>query len=159
MHSYDHEILLSIVMSSLSRKNSEAELLNTSTGNSKNWLKTEIQKEVPKQTVELRQALDLAINMELRMRNQYQNQQHNTTLIPVGVNAIQYSSSSRSSNWSISSNFHKQGGNRPPLYCSNCGRNWLPNHRERRFAKGKTCNHCGLLDHFAKICRKQKNQN
>ena len=26
-------------------------------------------------------------------------------------------------------------------------------------AKGKTCNTCGLLNHFAKVCRKQKNMN
>ena len=46
--------------------------------------------------------------------------------------------------------------NRPTLYCSNCGGVWLPNHREKCIAKGKTCNNCGLLNHFAQVCRKQQ---
>ena len=89
-----------------------------------NLIDPEIQKELLKQTVEPRQALELAINMKLRMRNQHQIQQHNKTLIPGSVNAILFLASSRSSNWSPSNNFHKQG-NPPSLYCSNCGGNWL----------------------------------
>ena len=49
--------------------------------------------------------------------------------------------------------------NHATLYCSNCGGIWLPNHREKCIAKGKTCNKCGLLNHFAKVCIKQKNVN
>ena len=41
----------------------------------------DIQKELLKQTVELRQALELAINMELGMQNQHKIQQHKKTLI------------------------------------------------------------------------------
>ena len=47
--------------------------------------------------------------------------------------------------------------NRSTLYCSNCEGLWLPNHCDKCIAKGKTCNNCGLLKHFAKICRKQRN--
>ena len=46
--------------------------------------------------------------------------------------------------------------NSSTLYCSNCGRLWLPNHRDKCTAKGKTCNNCGLLNHFGKVCRKQR---
>ena len=46
----------------------------------------EIQKEVLKQTFELRQALELAINMEIGMRNQHQIQQHNKIAVPANVN-------------------------------------------------------------------------
>ena len=35
-------------------------------------------------------------------------------------------------------------------------RNWLSNHRDNFIAKGKTCNNFGLMNHFAKVCRKQK---
>ena len=70
------------------------------------------------------------------------------------MNAIQFPP--RSLNWSIFKNFHKQV-NRPPLFCSNCGGNWKPNHRGNCIAKGKTCNNCGLLILFGKVCRKQKN--
>ena len=69
----------------------------------------EFQNELLKQTVEPRQALELAINKELGMHNLHQFQQHNKTLIPASVNAFQYPPSTRSSNWSLSINFHKQG--------------------------------------------------
>ena len=60
-----------------------------------------IQKELLKLTVESRQALELTIKMELGMRNQHQFQQHNKTLIPARVNAIQFTNKPRSSNWSF----------------------------------------------------------
>ena len=116
----------------------------------------EIQKELLKQTVEPRQALELAINMELGMRNQHQIQQHNKIVIPASVNAVQFPNSSRSPNCQNPNNFPRQN-NRSTLYCSNCGGIWLPNHRDKCITKGKTSNKCGLLNHFAKICRKQNN--
>ena len=87
--------------------------------------------------------------MELGMQNQHQIQQHNKALIQASVNAIQYPPSSRTSNWSLSNNFHNQG-NRSPLYCSI--------HPDKCIAKGKTCNNCGLVNHFTKVCCKQKKQ-
>ena len=95
-----------------------------------NFIEPEIPKELLKQAVEPRQALELAINMELGMRNQHQIQQHNKTLITASVNAIQFPNNARSSNRSFSNNFQKPN-NRPPLYCSKCGVNWLPNHRDK----------------------------
>ena len=121
-----------------------------------NLIDPEIQKELLKQTVEPRQALELAINMELGMRNQRQIQQHNKILIPASVNAVQFPNSSRTPNWSNRNNFHRQN-NRSALYFSNCGGIWLPNHHDKCSAKSKICNNCGLLNHFAKVCRKQKN--
>ena len=47
--------------------------------------------------------------------------------------------------------------NRSTLCCSNCGGFWLPNHRDKCIAKGQTCNNCGPLNHFAEVCRKQRN--
>ena len=120
-----------------------------------NLIDPEIQKELLKQTVEPRQALELAINMELGMRYQHQFQQHNKVVIPANVNTDKFSGSSRASNWQNSSNATRQN-NRSKLCCSNCGVIWLPNHRDKCFAKGETCNNSGLLNHFAKVCRKQK---
>ena len=121
-----------------------------------NLLDSEIQKELLKQTVEPRQALELAVNMELGMRNQHQIQQHNKIVIPANVNAVQFSTSSRIPIWQNSNNAPRQN-NHSTLCCSNCGGNWLPNHRDKCIAKGKTCNNCGLLNHFAKVRRKPKN--
>ena len=120
-----------------------------------NLMDPEIQKELLKQTVEPRQALELAINMELGIRNQHQIQHHNKIAVPANVNAVQFNNNSRNPYWQNTNNASKQN-NRSTLYCSNCGGIWLPNHREKCIAKGQTCNNCGLLNHFAKVCRKQK---
>ena len=121
-----------------------------------NLMDPKIQKELLKQTVEPRQALELAINMELRLRNQHQIQQHNKIVIPGNANAVQFAINSRTPNWQNMNNAPRQN-NRSTLYCSNCGGLWLPNHCDKCIAKGKTCNNCGLLNHFAKVCRKQRN--
>ena len=124
-----------------------------------NLIDPEIQKELLKQTVEPRQALELAINMDLGMQNQHQIQQHNKIVVPANVNAVQFNNNSRKPYWQNNNNVSKQN-NQSTLYCSNCGGVWLPNHHEKCIAKGKTCNNCGLLNHFAKVCRKQpKNTN
>ena len=123
-----------------------------------NLIDPEIQKELLKETVEPRQALELAINMELGMRNQHQIQQHNKIVVPTKVNAVQFNKNPRKPYWQ-NTNYASKQNNRSTLYCSNCGGTWLPNHREKCIAKWKTCNNCGLLNHFAKVCRKQKNMN
>ena len=123
-----------------------------------NLMDPEIQKELPKHTVEPRQALELAINMELRMPNQHQIQQYDKNIVPANVNAVQFANNSRTPYWQNTNNASRQN-NRSTLYCSNCGGIWLTNHREKCIIKGKTCNNCGVLNHFAKVCRKQKNVN
>ena len=55
-----------------------------------NQIDPEIQKVLLEQTVDRRQVLELAINTELGMQYQHQIQQNNKTLIPAGVNAVQY---------------------------------------------------------------------
>ena len=92
------------------------------------------------------------------MRNQHQIRQHNKIVVPANVNAVQFYNNPRKPYWQNTNNVPKQN-NRSTLYCSNCGCIWLPNHREKCIAKGKTCNNCELLNHFAKFCRKQKNTN
>ena len=39
--------------------------------------------------------------------------------------------------------------------CRGCGQNWTSTHRQVCPALGKKCNHCGLLNHFAKVCRRK----
>ena len=96
--------------------------------------------------------------MELEMPNQHQIQQHNKIVVPANVNAVQFANNSRTPYWQNTNNVSRQN-NRSTLYCSNCGGIWLLNHRKNSIATGKTCNNCGLLNHFAKVCRKQKNVN
>ena len=81
--------------------------------------------------------------------------QHNKIVVAASVNAVQFPNSYRTPNWQNPNSFPRQN-NRSTLYCSNCGGIWLRHHRNKFIAKCKTCNNCGLLSHFAKICRKQK---
>ena len=41
--------------------------------------------------------------------------------------------------------------------CRVCGRTWTPTDRQVCPALGNKCNHCGLLNHIAKVCRKKLN--
>ena len=41
--------------------------------------------------------------------------------------------------------------------CRGRGQAWTTAHRQVCPAMGKKCNHCGLLNHFAKVCRKKFN--
>ena len=40
--------------------------------------------------------------------------------------------------------------------CRNCGLSWSPNHKDSFISKGKTCNSCGLQNHFSRVFRKAK---
>ena len=41
--------------------------------------------------------------------------------------------------------------------CRRCGQDWTPTNRQVCPALGKKYNHCGFLNHFAKVCRKKLN--
>ena len=41
--------------------------------------------------------------------------------------------------------------------CRGCGQAWTTTHRQVCPAMGKKSNHCGSLNHFAKVCRKKLN--
>ena len=41
--------------------------------------------------------------------------------------------------------------------CRGCGQALTTTHRQVCPAMGKKCNHCGLLNHFAKVCRRKLN--
>ena len=44
----------------------------------------------------------------------------------------------------------------PNQLCRNCGLTWAANHKVKCIARGKTCNNCGLQNHFSRVCRKPK---
>ena len=122
-----------------------------------NQIDPELQKELLKQTIEPRQALENTINMELGMRNQHQIQQRNKTVIPASVNAVQFPNSSRAPIWQNPNNFQRKN-NRSTLYWSNCGGIWLSLLIVINVSqKVKPVTIVKLLNHFSKVCRKQKN--
>ena len=43
-----------------------------------------------------------------------------------------------------------------PTICPNCGYGWSASHRQNCPARGKNCKSCGIVNDFAKVCRKPK---
>ena len=110
----------------------------------------EIQSELLRETLEPPQALRLAINMELRQRNQ---SQISDTQPASHVNAIIPQRPLRQSNQRPNTSTSIRQSNQR---CRNCGLTWSSNHKDKCIAKGKTCNNCGLQNHFSRVCRKPK---
>ena len=92
---------------------------------------TEIQRYLLRDTTEPSQAPQRAINMEMKVLNQMK--MNSTT--PKTMNIVQNKSGFRSVN-------AKQG--------------WQPNHKENCIAQEKSVYNCGIMNHFAKMCRKQR---
>ena len=115
-----------------------------------NMLDPEIQRELLRETLEPAKALRLAINMELGQRNQLQIT--NSQSAPQ-VNAIIPQRSFRPPNQRpTTSSFTRS----PNKLCRNCGLTWSANYKVKCIARGKTCNNCGLQNHFSRVCRKPK---
>ena len=113
-------------------------------------LDPEIQRELLRETLEPAQVLRLAINMELGQRNQLQIT--NSQPAPQ-VNAV---ISQRPSRPPIQRPTTSSFTRPPNELCRNCGLTWSANHKVKCIARGKTCNNCGLQNHFSRVCRKPK---
>ena len=119
-------------------------------------LDNDIQRELLHGTVEPERALSTAVNMEMGHQNQQRISSNNGATSST-VNAIQ--SFNRFCGAVVRRN---QSGrtvvNRASVgQCRGCGQAWTPTHRQVCPAMGKKCNHCGLLNDFAKVCRRKLN--
>ena len=121
-----------------------------------NILDDDIQRELLRDTVDPERALSIAVNMEMGHQNQQRiSSNNNNSAAGSTVNAIQ-----------PFNRFRGKGarGNQPGRLavnratvgqCRGCGQAWTTTHRQVCPALGKKCNHCGLLNHFTKVCRKK----
>ena len=121
-------------------------------------LDDDIQCELLRDTVDPERALSIAVNMEMGYQNQQRISANNSNSAAGStVNAIQ-----------LFKRFCGAGarGNQPGRVavnratvgqCRGCGQAWTTTHRQVCPAMGKKCNHRGLLNHFAKVCRKKLN--
>ena len=121
-----------------------------------NMLDDGIQRELLRDTVDPERALSIAVNMEMDHQNQQRISSNNGATSST-VNAIQ--SFNRFRGAGVRGN---QSGravvNRASVgQCRGCGQAWTTTHRQVCPAMGKKCNHCGLLNHFAKVCRRKLN--
>ena len=119
-------------------------------------LDDDIQRELLHDTVDPERALSIAANMEMGHQNQQRTSSNNGATSST-KNAIQSFNQFRGADVR-----GKQSGrtvvNRASVgQCRGCGQAWTPMHRQVCPAMGKKCNHCGLLNHFAKVCRRKLN--
>ena len=119
-------------------------------------LDDDIQRELLHDTVDPERALSIAVNMEMGHQNQ-QRISSNNGATGNTVNIIQSFNQFRGAG---------ARGNQPGRVavnrasvgqCRGCSQAWTTTHRQVCPAMGKKCNHCGLLNHFAKVCRKKLN--
>ena len=123
-----------------------------------NMLDDDIQRELLRDTVDAERALSIAVNTEMGHQNQQRiSSNNNNSATGSTINAIQSFNRFRGANAR-----RNQSGrvtvNRAAIgQCRGLGQVWTPTLRQVCAALGKKCNHCGLLNHFAKVCRKKYN--
>ena len=123
-----------------------------------NMLDDDIESEFLRDTVDPERALSIAVNMEIGNQNQQRiSSSNNNSAANNTINAIQ--SYNRFRGASARGNpTGRVAVNRAPIcQCRGCGQAWTTTHRQVCPALGQRCNHCGLSNHFAKVCRKKFN--
>ena len=121
-----------------------------------NMLDDDIQRELLRDTVDPERALSIAVNMEMGNQNHQRiSSSNNNSAANNTINAIQ--SYNRFRGASARGNpTGRVAVNRAPIgQCGGCGQAWTTTHRQVCPALGKKCNHCGLSNHFAKVCQKK----
>ena len=117
-------------------------------------LDDDIQRELLRDTVDPERALSIAVNMEMGHQNQ-QRISSNNSATGNTVNAKQSFSRFRGASASENPSGNAAVNRASVGQCRGCGQAWTTTHRQVCPAMGKKCNHCGLINHFAKVCRKK----
>ena len=124
-----------------------------------NVLDDDIQRELLRGTVDPESALSIAVNMEMGHQNQQRilSNNNNNSTTSNEFNAIQSFNRFRGAN-ARGNQSGRAAVNRAAIdQCRGCGQVWTTTHRQVCPALGKKRNHCGLLSHSAKVCRKKLN--
>ena len=121
-----------------------------------NTLDDDIQRELLRDTVDPDRALSIAVNIEMGHQNQ-QRKSSNNGATGSTVNAIQSFNRFRCAGVRGNQSDRVAVNRASVGQCRSCGQAWTTTHRQVCSAMGKKCNPCGLLNHFAKVCRKKLN--
>ena len=118
-------------------------------------LDNDIQPELLRDTVDPERALSLAVNMEMGHRNQQRISSNNkNSAAGSTVKAIESFNRFRGAGPCGNPSGRVAVNRAAIVQCRGFGQIWTTTHRQVCPALGKKCNHCGLLNHFAKVCRK-----
>ena len=123
-----------------------------------NMLDDDIQRELLRDTVDPERALTIAVNMEMGHQNQQRiSSNNNNSASGSTINVIQSVNRFRGAN-ACGNQSGTVTVNRAAIgQCRGCGQAWTQTHRQVCPVLGRKCNHCGLLNHFAMVCRKRLN--
>ena len=121
-----------------------------------NMLDDDIQREILRDTVDPERALSIAVNMEMGNQNQ-QRIASNNGATGSTVNAIQQFNRFRGAAVRGTQSSRVVTNRASFGQCLGCGQVWTPTHRQVCPAMGRKCNHCGLQNYFAKVCRRRLN--
>ena len=118
-------------------------------------LDDDIQRELLRNTVDPEGALSIAVNMEMGHHNQQRNSSNNNKRASGStINAIQSVKRFRGAN-ARGNQSGRVTVNRSAIgQCRVRSQAWTPTHRQVCPALGNNSNHCGLLNHFGKVCPK-----
>ena len=120
-------------------------------------LDDDIQRELLRDTVDPEGALSIGVNMVMGNRSQQRISSNNNNASGSAIHAIQSFIRFRGAN-ARGNQTGRITINREAIgQCRGCGQTWTPTHRQVCPTLGKKCNHCCLLNHFAKVCRKKLN--
>ena len=121
-----------------------------------NLLDDDIQRELLRDTVDPERALSIAVNMEMGHQNQQRISSNNGATSST-VNAVQSINRFRGAGVRGNQSGRRVVNRASVGQCRGCGQAWATMHRQVCPAMVKKCNHCGLLNHFAKVCRSKIN--
>ena len=123
-----------------------------------NMLDDDIQRELLRDTVDLEGAISIAVIMETGHQNQHRiSSNNNNNKNGMAINAIQYFNRFCDANASGNQSGRISFNRAATSQYRGCCQIWTSTHRQVCPALGKKCNHCGLLNHFAKVCRNKLN--
>ena len=121
-------------------------------------LDDDIQRELLRDTVGPERALRISVNMEMGHQNQQRiSSNNNNSASGSTVNAIQPFNRFRGAGARGNQSGRVAVNRATVCQCRGCGQAWTATHRQVCPALGKKCNRCGLLNHFAKLCRNKLN--
>ena len=121
-----------------------------------NMMDDDIQRELLRDTVEPERALSIAVNREMGNQNQ-QRIPSNNGATGGTVNAIKQFNRFRGADVRGNQSSRAVVNRVSVGQCRGCGQVWTTTHRQVCSAMGKKCNHCGLQNHFATVCRRRLN--
>ena len=121
-----------------------------------NMLDDDIQRELLRNKVDPERAVSITVNMKTGHQNQQRISTRNNKVSSNAINAIQQFRQFRYANVRTNQLSTITFNRATVGLCRDCGQNWTSTRRQVCPAVDKKCNHCGLLNHFAKIIRKKR---